>query len=168
MKLYKTALFLLTILFSASFTVTHPLKLTTSLIEYNTEAESLKMECRVFIDDFLLSLERPINLSQPSTAEQKYIEEHFATNYVIMLNNQTYRFKLESSQTMEEQNVFIMKFTIDSININSGDQLCIKNQLFFKDFEFLQSNKVTVRIPTIVKQLYFETDTRRPEVTLNL
>ena len=168
MKTYKILLTLGIVLFLTSFTVTHPLKLTTSLIEYNHEKNTLHMECRVFMDDFLLSIGKSVNLSDPSKDEQKLLEDHFARNYVIMLNDQVYPFQLNYWEVMEEQNVYIMKFKIDTFSLKKGDQLCIKNQLFFKEFDFLQSNKVTLKIPPIIEQLYFETVSSRREVTLNL
>lgn len=168
MKMNKIIFALVIISCLTSFTYTHPLKLTTSLIEYKSKKNSLQMECRVFMDDFLMSLGKSINLSDPTKDERKLIQDHFAKNYVIMLNDQIYPFQLNYWEAMEAQNVFIMKFNIDAFSIKKGDQLCIKNQLFFKEFDFLQSNKVTLKIPPIIDQLYFETVSSRREVTLNL
>jgi len=168
MKTYQTILALGIILCLTSFTYTHPLKLTTSLIEYKSEKNSLHMECRVFMDDFLISIGKSVNLADPTKDERQLIQNHFAKNYVIMLNDQVYPFQLNYWEVMEEQNVFIMKFNIDTFSLKKGDQLCIKNQLFFKEFDFLQSNKVTLKIPPIIEQLYFETVSSRREVTLNL
>ena len=39
-----------------SMTLSHPLKLSASLVEYDPHQETLRMECKVFIDDFDSSL----------------------------------------------------------------------------------------------------------------
>ncbi len=51
MKLFRTSLLLIGffIVFSS---FNHPIKLTSSEIKYNTDAKTLRVKCKVFIDDF--------------------------------------------------------------------------------------------------------------------
>jgi len=56
MKLYKILLLSCLLLFSTSFNSLHPIKLTSSLVEFNPKANILRVECRVFIDDFTFSM----------------------------------------------------------------------------------------------------------------
>ena len=50
MKKYTQIIILSTLFIFFSFS--HPIKLTSSIIKYDTETKSISMECKVFIDDF--------------------------------------------------------------------------------------------------------------------
>ncbi len=160
MKSY-TILLLLSVLFLfGSFKNTHPIKLTSSLIEYNSKTTSLRLECRVFIDDFTYSINstftKNINLSNLSKEDKKGIEDYFEKYYPITINDHRFPLKFMESKVLEEHNVFILKFSQDVLPIKKGDQLCIENTLFFEEFEFLQTNMITVRVPPFIGENYFE------------
>ena len=71
----KPALLLSALIFTS---FTHPLKLTTSLIEYNDSDEQFLVECRVFIDDFSNTINRKdLDVSNLSKADIEEIEYYF-------------------------------------------------------------------------------------------
>ena len=70
----------------------HPLKLSASLIDYDPKKKTIRMECRVFQDDFELSLSRSVlkgrDLSKLTKEERpKIIEAYFKQIYSIRFND---------------------------------------------------------------------------------
>ncbi len=161
MKKAPNVLFLAcALLVSTAFYTPHPLKMTSSLIEYNAKKTHVLMECRVFIDDFENSIQRSfskeINISTLSKQDKELIEAYFDRYFTIMVNDLNCVLKYKSSEVLEKQNVLSLKFSAAVSPLKKGDVFCIENRLFFRDFEFLQTNMTTVRIPPFVRENYFE------------
>lgn len=148
---------LLCVLFvSSSFH--HPIKLTTSLIEYSSKENSLNIECRVFIDDFQNTLNRKgLNASNLSKEDIEEIEYYFDEYYRIVVNSRKLILNYQSSQVYGSNTVLSLKFKVDNLTIKKGDALLIENKLFFTEFGPLQSNKMTLRIPPFIEEGYHET-----------
>ena len=130
----------------------HPLKLTASLIKYDVKSKNLTMECRVFRDDFQVSLSKSVLKGvDPSTLTRegkiKAIESHFKKHYTIIYNGKTLPLKLDSSRHVQSQNVVILRFKPNELTLKKGDRLFIRNTLFFDDFRYAQSNRIVIRIP---------------------
>ncbi len=172
MKFYNVCLLVSILLFSTSFKDVHPIKLTASLIEYNPEKTSLRMECRVFIDDFENSINKtrtnPIRVTNLSKEGIKGIEEHFEKYYTIIVNDKKIPLKYKSSEIMEKYNILIIKFYEDTLALKKGDQICIENTLFFEEFKFLQTNRITVQLPPFLTQEYFEAKYDDYSIPINL
>ena len=170
-KTFKIVLLFGVLLFSTSLKSAHPIKLTASLIEYNTETKSFRMECRVFIDDFENSinstLTKNINISNLSKEDKEGIEAYFKKYYIITINDKEYTLKYKESEILQEYNVFCIKFSESDLTIKKGDQICIKNKLFFEEFGFLQSNRITVRMEPFITKNY-QTTFEEDSITLNL
>ena len=68
----------------------HPLKLSASLVEFDPESKTLRMECKVFRDDFERSLDSVLKGIDPNTIKKeekaKIIETYFNQHYVITFN----------------------------------------------------------------------------------
>jgi hypothetical protein len=130
----------------------HPLKLSASLIEYNPDTKSLRMECKVFRDDFERSLHRTVLKGiNPATIKQdeksKIIDSFFKNFYTIALNGKVLPLKLEASKHLTGHNVLVLRFAANKLKLRKGDKLKITNTLFFQDFGYAQSNRIAVRIP---------------------
>jgi len=156
---HKTLLCLFIVIFTTSFK--HPIKLTASLIDYDVKNSSLKMECKVFIDDFEKSINKTltknINLSDLSKEDIKGIDDYFENYFKITLNSKALPVKYKSSELLKEYNVFTIKFTDNVVKIKKGDKLEITNTLFFTEFGYIQSNRMTIRIPPFVVEDNHET-----------
>lgn len=145
-KLVKTILLLSILLIFSSFK--HPLKLTASLIEYNPEANNIRMECKVFIDDFEDTInKKDFNVSNLTKGDKEEIEYFFDEFYHIIINGKKLPLNYKSSEVIKGKNVLIIKFAENDFTLKKGDNILIENQLFFKEFGNLQSNRITVRIP---------------------
>lgn len=166
-KLVKI-LSLISILFIFSSS-NHPIKLTASLIEYNPEANSIRMECRVFIDDFEDSIHKKgfdvLNLTEEDKEE---IEYFFDTYYHIKVNGKKLPLNYKSSEIIKDHNVLVIKFTENDITIKNGDQLFIENKLFFEQFGYLQSNRITLRIPPFFKEKNYAVNLAKYSISLNI
>lgn len=131
--------------------LSHPLKLSASLIEFDPEAKTLRMECKVFRDDFERSLDSVLKGIDPNTIKKeekaKIIETYFNQHYVITFNKKVLPLKLESSKYLRDFNVLVFRFEPHSMMIKEGDTLTIKNTLLFAEFGYAQTNRVAVRIP---------------------
>jgi hypothetical protein len=153
-KFYKTVFLLSVILFTTSFK--HPIKLTASLIEYDLNSTSLKTECKIFIDDFEKSINKTltknINLSDLTKEDKTGIEDYFEKHFNITINGKILPLKFKTSEVLKEYNVITIKFIENKLKIKKGDKLLIENTLFFEEFGYMQSNRITVRIPPFVTE----------------
>ena len=148
----SAVLFLFSLLVIAKPGMSHPLKLSASLVEYDPETKSLRMECKVFRDDFERSLSRAILKGKdPSTIKRedksKIVDAFFKKYYTITHNGKKLPLNLQSSKFLEGHNVLVLRFKPSKIRLRKGDTISIKNTLFFQDFGYAQSNRMTVRIP---------------------
>ncbi|WP_298317565.1 DUF6702 family protein [uncultured Aquimarina sp.] len=172
MKSHQILLLGCLLLFSTSFSSSHPIKLTSSLIQSFPESNSLEVECRVFIDDFTFSMNdtftKNFNASDLSKEDIEGIENYFKKYYKIIINDKIYTLTYISSEVFEKHNVLSIKFSKKIPVIKEGDQICIENTLFFQEFDFLQSNRMTVRIPPFISEDYFEVTSLDKPITLNL
>ena len=147
-----STLFLFVSFLLPSITWSHPLKLSASLIEYDHQQETIRMECKVFIDDFdsslFLSVLKGVDRSTLSNADKKRaIEKYFARFYSISVNRKKVPLKIEATRVLQGHNVFIIYFEKTKIPIKKGDTLEIRNTMFFRDFGPAQMNRIAVRIP---------------------
>ncbi|UZO79147.1 hypothetical protein NBT05_09200 [Aquimarina sp. ERC-38] len=159
-KIYRTIKQIGIVVGSIFLLNAHPIKLTSSLIQYNPETTQLQIECRVFLDDFLNSIDsktaKNINLDNLSNQDKKGIESYFKEYYVISINGKQFPLQYVASEVMEEYNICIFYFSQNITKPKKGDQLCVENKLFFEEFDFLQTNMVTVRFPSLTEEVYFE------------
>ena len=159
MRLQIILLLLMTVfVFSSS---DHPIKLTSSIIKYNKKAKALKMECKVFIDDFAPainpSLEKHILEEKVTKDDISGIENYFIANYKIYINDQ--KLALKFLDYKAKKNVMTLSFSIDNYNTpKKGDRLKVVNELLFEKFPDIQSNWVTIQIPPFVKNYNFESN----------
>jgi len=130
----------------------HPLKMSSALIEHNPEKETIRLECKVFIDDFQLSILDAMEKGVvPVTTERSkrhlLIESYFGEYFIIGYNEKVLPLKLKSVTPLSEQNVFQIQFVEVPLKLRNRDRLVIKNTLMFKDFGLAQTNRFIVRIP---------------------
>ena len=149
----SAALILFSLFALASPGMAHPLKLSASLVDYDPETQSIQMECKVFRDDFERSLSRAILKGKdPSTIKKedksKIVDAFFKKYYTITYNGRKLPLNLQSSKYLAGHNVLILRFKPTKVKLRKGDNLTITNTLFFQDFGYAQSNRITVRIPT--------------------
>lgn len=138
----------------------HPIKLTAMLIEYDPKTNGLYLECKVFIDDFEKSINKTltknINTSNPSASDKEGINDYF-NNYVkLCVNKKKLELKYKSSEVVNTYNVFLIKFENIKVNLKKGDKFEISNTLFFEEYNYLQSNRMTVRLPPFITEDHLE------------
>jgi len=146
----------------------HPLKLSTSLLEYDEEGSKLSLHCRVFIDDFANTLNRqkmdPASLSfEDMAAIESYVHKFFK----LTVNGKPYYYRYQSSEVLGGNTVLNLKFLIKDIEIASGDELIIDNLLLFTKFGAMQTNQMTMKIPPFVDEEFFEAKIDRYRVLYN-
>jgi hypothetical protein len=158
--LHRTLLFLTIILTVSSFE--HPIKLTASLIEYDNENKEVKVECKLFIDDFEKSinptLTKNIDLSILSEADKIGINAYFDKRFTIKLNDTIVPLKFESHELHLDYNVVTIRFSKSDLSINEGDSMKVKNILFFEEFSYMQSNRVTIMAQPYFQEYNMETN----------
>ena len=130
----------------------HPLKLSASLIEYDGVKKSIRMECKVFIDDFELSLMNSVlKRKKPSEVKKAdrpgVIEAYFQQFYRLKHNGKQLSWKFKSLTPLHRENVLVIQFADISLKLQKGDRLVIENTMFFRDFGYAQTNRIAVRIP---------------------
>jgi len=151
---YKILTIIAVMTFTTSFK--HPIKLTASLIEYDTNTANLKSECKVFIDDFEKSINKKlvknINLSNLTQEDKTGIEDYFEMHFNITYNGKILPIKFKGIEVLKEYNVVTIKFIENKLKIKKGDKILIENTLFFEEFGYIQSNRITVRIPPFITE----------------
>ena len=151
---YKIFTIIVVVTFTTSFK--HPIKLTASLIEYDTNTANLKSECKVFIDDFEKSINKKlvknINLSNLTQEDKTGIEDYFEMHFNITYNGKILPLKYKGIEVLKEYNVVTIKFIENKLKIKKGDKILIENTLFFEEFGYMQSNRITVRIPPFIAE----------------
>ena len=167
----KFTLIIISLLFISCYKV-HPLKLTNSMIEYDKPSKSLKIETRVFIDDFTSSLNKEmsskINVSSLSKDDNKKIEKYFTKYFYIKLNSKVLKLKFSSSSLLIDNNLFIINFTCNSLELKKGDSFVVNNTLLCKEFGAQQKNMHTVLLPPFLSQSIFETKHDKPYKIIQL
>lgn len=152
---------LLNVLFFSSSSFKHKTKLTSSLIEYNTKTNKLRMECRVFVDDFEKSmaqtLTKNVNSSNLTEEDKAAIEKYFDLFYTISINGKKLPLKYKSSEINEKNNMLTIQFSEHDLTIEEGDYLFIKNTLFFEEFGDIQSNNISIIIPPFLAEYNYRT-----------
>lgn len=99
------------------------------MIEYNPETNSIRMECRVFIDDFENSIvKKDFNVSNLTKEDKEEIEYFFDEFYHIVINGKKLPLNYKSFEIIEGHNVLVIKFTENDIAVKKGDNLLIKNK----------------------------------------
>jgi len=130
----------------------HPLKLSASLIEYDPKEKAIRVECKVFVDDFELSVERSVLKGVDTSKIKKedkprIIEDYFKRFYTITLNGKVLPLKLKVAKPLPQHNVLVIEFVEIPLVLKEGDKFEIRNAMFFQDFGPLQTNRIVVRIP---------------------
>jgi hypothetical protein len=150
----------------------HPIKLTASLIEYSPKTNCLKMECKIFIDDFEKSINKTlaknIDTSNPSKEDINGIDDYINSYINLSLNNKTLNIKYKTSEIVKTYNVLLIKFEDINVKLKKGDKLLIENALFFEEFGYAQSNRITIRIPPFIAEDHYETTLDNYSFLLNL
>ena len=158
--LHRTLLFLSIICTVSSFD--HPIKLTASLIEYDNENKEIKVECKLFIDDFEKSinptLTKNIDLSLLSKEDKIGIDAYFDKRFTIKLNDTIVPLKFESHELHLDYNVVTIRFSKSDLSIKEGDTLKVKNILFFEEFSYMQSNRITITAQPYFQEYNMETN----------
>ena len=116
---YKIITIIAVIIVTTSFK--HPIKLTASLIEYDTNTSNLKTECKVFIDDFEKSINKKlvknINLSDLTQEDKTGIEDYFEMHFNITYNGKILPLKYKGIEVLKEYNVVTIKFIENKLKL---------------------------------------------------
>ena len=158
MKKYKQIPILLLITLFILFSFSHPIKLTSSIIKYDTITKGISMECKVFIDDFApaigSTLEKRINNKSLTKDDLLSIGNYFISNYKIFINGN--KLPLAIDKYKVANNVMTLSFSSTYVILKKGDKLSIENELLFEKFPDLQSNWMTIQIPPFLQSYNFE------------
>ena len=153
-KTLKECAVLLTLLstLTPSAASSHPIKASASLVEYDDVKKAIRLECKVFIDDFQRSLMNSVLKGKdPSTVSRKdrprLVEAYFDKFYSIKHNGTRIRWEVVDLVPLRKQTVLLIKFRQVPLKIKPGDNLHILNTMFFRDFGPAQTNRIAVRIP---------------------
>ncbi|MCU0437403.1 MAG: hypothetical protein MUC49_05765 [Raineya sp.] len=148
--------FYIVLIFFICSGLSHPIKLTASLLEYKQTTGELSYECKVFIDDFESSinksLSKKINTQKPTQEDIAGINRHFGKHVKIWINGKEISLTYKSSEIVKSANVCIIRFKEVPVRLKKGDKIQISNSLFFEEFEYAQTNLILVKIPPFVKE----------------
>ena len=140
-------------LLSPSVASSHPLKLSASLIDYDPGQQGIRVQCKVFMDDFQLSLINSVLKGRDPRKVRKedrprLIEEYFDIFFHIQHNGRKLPWKVQSLTPLYKENVLVIRFKWMAAKLAKGDTLALRNTMFFRDFGYEQTNRMVVRIPS--------------------
>ena len=138
--------------FLPSTASSHPLKLSATLIDYDSGQQGIRVQCKVFMDDFQLSLLNSVLKGRDPRKVRKQdrprlIEKYFGQFFSIEHNGRRLPWKVQSLTPLYRENVLVIRFSKMPANLSKGDTLSIKNAIFLRDF-YDQTNRTVVRIPS--------------------
>ena len=161
----KKLLFIAILFFSFTIgysSVGHPIKLTSSLIKYDTKNQNIGIECKVFIDDFSPAISKTllknINESNLTKDDLSRIEHYFITKFKISINGMSLPWKIKSYNIEKRENVLTLVFSKTPVILKKGDRIKIENTMLFDIFGDIQSNWMTLRFPPFLKNYNFESN----------
>ena len=130
----------------------HPLKLSASIIKYDSARRSLRMECKVFIDDFQLSLVNSILKDRdPNSVKREdrreLIEQYFQMFYSVRHNGRSLTWRVEQVIPLYRENVLVIQFDSGMTRLKKGDKVTVENTIMFRDFGSAQTNRTVMVIP---------------------
>ena len=73
-------------------------------------------------------------------------------HFNITYNGKILPLKYKGLEVLKEYNVVTIKFIENKLKIKKGDKILIENTLFFEEFGYIQSNRITVRIPPFITE----------------
>jgi len=136
----------------------HPIKLTSSEIKYIPKTKNIRIECKVFIDDFapvisstLLKSIAQKNLTQEDLSK---IENYFLEKFKIIYNGKPLPWNIDSYHI--EHNILTLVYCNYNIDLNKDDHLKIENEMLFEVFGEVQSNWMTISFPPYFNDHNFE------------
>jgi len=130
----------------------HPLKLSASMIEHDATRNTFNMECKVFIDDFQLSLVNSILKDRdPNSVKQEdragLVEQYFQKFYSVRHNDRQLVWKIHRIVPLYRENVLVIQLTSASSKLRKGDKVTVENTIMFQDFGSTQTNRTVLLIP---------------------
>ena len=160
MKKLLFTFFLLPFLCSA-----HPIKMSLLYINYDADAKSVYMECRLFSDDLSFAIQQelappfPLNYGH-LTEKQKYTVNEFINKHInVSFGDKKLRLEYYDYEYNSNTNVLTFKYDFPSISLIKGQKIFMSNSLFFKQFKFAQTNVFEVDIPKVAQstiQCYYD------------
>lgn len=157
----KNIVFAIIILLNIPLTMyssNHPIKLTSSEIKYIPKTKNIRIECKVFIDDFapvisstLLTSISEKNLTKEDT---RRIENYFLEKFKIILNDKPLPWSIDSYNI--EHNILTLVYCNYGVELNKNDNIKIENTMLFEAFGEIQSNWMTISFPPYFNNDNFE------------
>lgn len=161
----KLSLLFLVLITTTSFK--HPIKASASLIEYDEQSNKIKFECRLFIDDFEKSINKTlaknINLTSLTKEDILGMNAYFNDYLGISVNDKPLVIKYKTCEVLKEYNLVIVKLEDNVIKLKIGDKVKVFNTLFFADFGYIQTNRITIRMPPFFTETNVEATMDRYE-----
>lgn len=131
----------------------HPIKMSLVHIQYNPETESVSIECRVFGDDLVLAIQEEtshkIKISNWNMEEEETVNSFMQNHVEVRFGKKLLNLDYTDIDYNASNNVISFFYRFSSISIKSGDKVSMKNDLFFKQFDFAQTNIFQLEIPQI-------------------
>ena len=154
LRLTRSALIAAILTFFVSLTASaHPLKLSASMIEHDAAQNRFKLECKVFIDDFQLSLVNSILKDRdPNSVKRedraKLVADYFQKFYSVRHNDRKLVWKVHQIVPLYRENVLIIQLHGASSKLKRGDKVTVENTIMFPDFGSTQTNRTVLLIPS--------------------
>ena len=131
----------------------HPLKLSASMIEHDAAQNHFKLECKVFIDDFQLSLVNSILKGRdPNSVKRedraKLVADYFQKFYSVRHNDRKLVWKVHRIVPLYRENVLVIQLHGASSKLKKGDTVTVENTIMFPDFGSTQTNRTVLLIPS--------------------
>ena len=132
----------------------HPLYVSVSQISYNTEAKSLEIACKIFVDDLESALKGQgagslnLGLANEDQEADKWVDEYLSKHINIEVNGEA----LEGSFIGKEVQDDVIWSYIEITGVSFPNEFTIENTLLIEELEG-QQNIIHVRVSGKEKSL---------------
>ncbi len=136
--------------------IKHPIKMSSTDIEYIQFEKRIEMSCSFFADDFKKALKqekiRDINIGKPTKEDLSALNKYMNTNMKITVDNKIFPLVIASTYFDASSNLFKINFEFEKVALKKGTSFTFENKILFNIFGYMQTNYVYISIPPFVMQ----------------
>jgi hypothetical protein len=162
---------LVLLLLIPSLALAHPIKMSLIYMDYTGDDHTLFLEFRLFADDLAMAVQEEMGTKiqlYKWSLEDRLTVNNFINKHVKItfgqqnLNLDPYEFFFE-----KDQKVVTMRYEYKPITLVTGQQVTVKNDLFFKQFSYGQTNVLQIEIPRVAETM-IQSDLDNSSITFTI
>ena len=134
----------------------HPIKMSLFFVNYSPETASANLECQLFAGDLVHAIADEMEVyidprGEWSEVDQKIVNAFIKKHVEIKFGSQDLQLDYATSNYNPANQVITLTYEFSALNLSTGEEVVVSNDLFFKQHGRIQSNIFQLQIPRVVK-----------------